>query len=48
MEWLKGIAALALVVGVIGFAFWKGRGVPPSGKPPGPDGNSYDSTSHSN
>jgi hypothetical protein len=30
MEWLKGIAALALVAGFIGVAFWKSRGVPPS------------------
>jgi hypothetical protein len=48
MEWIKGIAALALVFGFIGLAFWKSRGVPPSGNPPGPDRNSYDSTTHSN
>jgi hypothetical protein len=31
MEWMKGLAAFALVFGFLGYAFWRSRGTPPSG-----------------
>jgi hypothetical protein len=48
MQWVKGIAACGFIFGFISYAFWRSRGTPPSGNPPGPDANSYDSTTHSN
>ena len=48
MQWVKGIAACGFILGFISCAFWRSRGTPPSGNPPGPDANSYDSTTHSN
>jgi hypothetical protein len=31
MAWIKGFAAFGLLFGFIGLAFWKSRGVQPSG-----------------
>lgn len=47
MEWIKGIAAFGLVFGLIGYAFWRSRGTPPSGNSTDA-GSAYDPTNHSN